>query len=94
MKKYRVHAFPKGICSKVKIMAQREFEFAYHNVTIQKVSHYAMRTLLQATETNPSRVSGDLGITPSNVIRHHHDFGESTHSCRSVPHITKIFQNF
>ena len=36
--------FPKGISPKVNVILWLVFELAYHNVTIQHVSHYTMGT--------------------------------------------------
>ena len=35
-----VHAFPKGISSKVKVILRLEFKFASFEVAVQQVSHY------------------------------------------------------
>ena len=37
-------AFPKGICLKVNLRAQLEFELAYYDVTVYHVSHYATKS--------------------------------------------------
>ena len=41
----RIHAFPKGICQKVNVIALLEFELTYYNVAAQHVNNYAMGTL-------------------------------------------------
>ena len=40
-----VHAFPKGICMKVNVIVWLKSEITYHDVWVQHISHYAMRTL-------------------------------------------------
>ena len=35
-----VHAFPKGICSKVYIIAELEFELAFYNSVVHRFNHY------------------------------------------------------
>ena len=56
------------------------------------------KVMLQAIETNlvssTRRVSGELGISQSNIIHHLHDHSKSIWSCWILPHITKILQNF
>ena len=37
-----VHTFPKGICLKMNVITQMEFELAYYDVAVQHNSHYAM----------------------------------------------------
>ena len=39
------HTFPKSICLKVNIIAQLEFELAYHDSSVQRFNHYTTRTL-------------------------------------------------
>ena len=39
-----VHTFPKGICPKVNIIAQLEFELAYYNSAVHRFNHYTTRT--------------------------------------------------
>ena len=41
-----MHTFMKGIRPKINVIASLEFEFAYYNVRVQYIIHYAMRTLL------------------------------------------------
>ena len=36
-----VHTFPKGISSKVKVIAWLEFELAYYNSEVSRFNHYA-----------------------------------------------------
>ena len=54
--------------------------------------------MLQAIEINPGsgtqRISRELGISQSIVIRHLHDLGKSMLYCWIVPQFTKILQNF
>ena len=40
----RVHAFPKGISPKMKIIVQLEFKLTQFEVAVHHFSHYAMRT--------------------------------------------------
>ena len=40
-----VHAFLKGIDSKVNVKAWLELELAYHNIAVQHINHYAMGSL-------------------------------------------------
>ena len=40
-----VHTFPKGICPKVNVIAQLEFELGYYDSTVQHFSYYTTRTL-------------------------------------------------
>ena len=40
----RVHTFPKGICSKVNVIARHEFELTCNNSTVQLFNHYTTRT--------------------------------------------------
>ena len=35
-----VHAFPKGICPKMNVIAQLKFELAYNPITVHLVIHY------------------------------------------------------
>ena len=44
-----VHASPKGVCSKVNVIVQQEFELAYFEEAVKNFSHYS-------TETPPSKV--------------------------------------
>ena len=39
------HTFPKGICSKVNVIAQLEFELTYYDFAVQCFNHYNTRTL-------------------------------------------------
>ena len=39
-----VHAFPKGICPKVNVIARLEYEQAYYNSSVQHFNHYTRRT--------------------------------------------------
>ena len=41
-----VHAFSKGICPKVNVIAQLELELAYCNSAVRCISHYTTRTPL------------------------------------------------
>ena len=43
--KGEVHTFAKGICPKVNIILQLQFEFAYYDFTIQRFNNYTARTL-------------------------------------------------
>ena len=37
------HTYPEGIISKVNAIARLEFEYAYYEVAVQHVSHYATK---------------------------------------------------
>ena len=54
--------------------------------------------MLQAIEaiaaSSTRRVSGELGISQSSVVRQFHDRGKGRWSYQIVPHVTKILQNF
>ena len=54
--------------------------------------------IVQAIEenlvSNSRRVSGELGISQTSVVRHLHVLGKSTRRRWIVPHVTKILQNF
>ena len=39
-----VHTFPKGICPKVNVIAQLEYELAYYDSAVHRFNHYIMRT--------------------------------------------------
>ena len=39
-----VHTFPKGICPKVNVMAQLEYEIAYYDSIVHRFNHYTTRT--------------------------------------------------
>ena len=39
-----VHAFPKGICPKVNVIARLEYEFAYYDSAVHRFNHYTTRT--------------------------------------------------
>ena len=39
-----VHAFPKGICLKVNVIARLDFELAYDDSVVQLINHYNTRT--------------------------------------------------
>ena len=39
-----VHTFPKGICSKVNVIARLEYELAYYDSAVHRYNHYTMRT--------------------------------------------------
>ena len=39
-----VHTFPRGICPKVNVKAQLEFELAYYNSAVNCFNHYTTRT--------------------------------------------------
>ena len=39
-----VHTFPKGICSKVNVIARLEFELAFYDSAVQRFNHYTTRT--------------------------------------------------
>ena len=39
----KVHAFPKTICPKVKLIVSLDFEPTYYNVAVEHVSHNTMR---------------------------------------------------
>ena len=41
----RVHTFPKGICPKMNVMVQLEFELAYYDPAVYRFNHYTTRTL-------------------------------------------------
>ena len=45
-----VHAFPKGVSSKVNVIAQPEFELSNYNVAVQHLSHYATGTVIFAAK--------------------------------------------
>ena len=38
-----VHAYPKGICEIMKMIAWLEFELAYYDIAVQHISHYTSR---------------------------------------------------
>ena len=38
-----VRAFPKGICLKVNVIAQLEFELTYYDSAVQRFNHYSTR---------------------------------------------------
>ena len=38
-----VHTFPKGICSKVNVIARLEFELAYYDSAVRRFNQYSMR---------------------------------------------------
>ena len=50
-----VHAFPKGICSKVNEIARLEYELAYNDSAVHRFNHYTTRT--------PSLSLGDLLVS-------------------------------
>ena len=37
-------SFPKGMCLKVNVIAQSDFEHAYYDSAVQDFTHYATRT--------------------------------------------------
>ena len=39
-----IHTFPKGICPKVNVIAQLEFELAYYDSAVQCFNYYSTRT--------------------------------------------------
>ena len=39
-----VHTFPKGICPKVNVIAQLEYELAYYDSAVHRFNHYTTRT--------------------------------------------------
>ena len=39
-----VYIFPKGICLKVNVIAQLEYELAYYNSAVHRFNHYTTRT--------------------------------------------------
>ena len=39
-----MHTFPKGICPKVNIIVQLEYELAYYDSTVHHFNHYTTRT--------------------------------------------------
>ena len=39
-----VHSFPKGICPKVILIVQLEYELAYYNSAVHRFNHYTTRT--------------------------------------------------
>ena len=39
-----VHTFPKGICPKVNVIAQLEYELTYYDSTVHRFNHYTTRT--------------------------------------------------
>ena len=39
-----VHTFPKGICPKVNVIAQLEFELIYNDSTVHHFNHYTTKT--------------------------------------------------
>ena len=41
-----VHTFPKGICPKVNVIAQLEYELAYYDSVVHRFNHYTTRTPL------------------------------------------------
>ena len=49
-----VHTFPKGICSKVNVIAWLEFELAYYDSAAQRFYNYTTRT--------PSLISFEIGL--------------------------------
>ena len=54
-----------------------------------------MHQVLEAhLASSTERVSGELSISQSSVIRHFHNHGKSIQSYQIVPHINKILQNF
>ena len=38
-----LHTFPKGICPKVNVIAQLEFELAYYDSAFQRFNHYTTK---------------------------------------------------
>ena len=44
-----VHTFPNGICMKVNVIAQLEFELTYFQFTVKYISHYTAETHLRIT---------------------------------------------
>ena len=39
-----VHTFPKGICPKVNVIAQLEYELTYYDFAVHRFNHYTSRT--------------------------------------------------
>ena len=56
------------------------------------------KAMFQALEPDPTsgsrRISGELGIAQSSVIRHIPNLGKSIRNCRIIPHVPEILQNF
>ena len=48
-----VYTFPKGICLKVNVIAQLEFELVYYDPIVQHFNHYAMGTPFYVFEGIP-----------------------------------------
>ena len=55
MKDNEVHAFPKGICPKVNVIARVGFEHAYYDSAVQRFNHYATRTPLNNVKVSVSQ---------------------------------------
>ena len=51
-RRIRVHAFPKGICPKVNVIAQLEYELAYYDSAVHLFNHYTTKTPPRNTEVN------------------------------------------
>ena len=54
-----VHAFPKGICPKVKVIAWLKFEIAYYDSRVHCFTHYTTRTP-SSLESEWQQVSSNL----------------------------------
>ena len=51
-----IHAFPKGISSKVNVIAQLEFKHAYYDDAVQRVNHYATGILPRESDRDRERI--------------------------------------
>ena len=46
-----IHIFPKGISTKVSVLARLELELAYYDVAVQNINHYTTETSQHHTQT-------------------------------------------
>ena len=69
-----VHTFPKGICSKVNVIARLVFELANYDSAVHRFNHYTMRTLkskrlvIERAKDIQSTIFGFLNLESENKI--------------------------
>ena len=80
----------------------KKFYLSFRNLDDQarlgRLKTVHSKAVLQAIEVNLAsstwRVSGELGLSLSSVVCYLHNLSKSIQSCKIVPYVTKILENF
>ena len=68
-----------------------QFITVFQEISLVRFDKHGFR---ENPASSTERVSGELGISQSSVIRHPHDLGKCIRSSRIIPFVTKISQFF